>query len=229
MSNIVKITTNLNPLDWFFPHSCRGCGRTGQVLCDCCQKNIYFLHRNFCPICKKPNKDGKCKNHPSEPPIYVLGYRQGLLDQIIHEYKYDSVRALVRPLAKLLNQILPPPSITTYIVPLPTISRHIRERGQDHTLKIAKALANEHTSYRVLPLLTRAANTVQVGADRKTRLTQANSAYQLNPKSKIDNSATYLLFDDVWTTGASMQAAIKKLRECGVKNIKVAILAVSKT
>lgn len=227
MPKFVKITTKLNIFNWLFPHSCRGCGRIGPALCDCCQKNIYFLHHMFCPACKKPIRAGKCRHHPSEPPIFALGLRQGLLDQIIHEYKYDSVRALSLPLAQLLNQILPPPVTKTYIVPLPTISRHIRERGQDHTAKIAKNLAHLHPNYQVCPLLTRANNTIQVGANRQTRLAQAESAYQINPKYKIDRSATYLLFDDVWTTGASMRAAIKKLRENGVSNIIVAILAIS--
>lgn len=77
-------------------------------------------------------------------------------------------------------------------------------------------------------LLLRARNTVQVGTDKRTRESQANSAYAINPKVNIDQSATYILFDDVWTTGASMQAALKKLREAGAKNFIIVLLAVNR-
>ena len=70
-------------------------------------------------------------------------------------------------------------------------------------------------------------NTVQVGADRETRLSQAESAYALTNNAKIDSENTYLLFDDVWTTGASMKAATKKLQQAGASKIVIVVLAQS--
>ncbi len=227
MPNIVKITTKFNIFDLLVPHSCRGCGRIGNILCDRCKKNILKSHCNFCPICKTPNLNGKCKNHPSLPPTFIVDYRHGLLDQLIHEYKYESIRSLARPFAEIINQILPTMESKVFIVPLPTIAKHIRERGLDHTLLIAKYLAKTHISWQAQQLLARNQNTIQVGANRKTRLKQADSAYSINPNVKINPTASYLLFDDVWTTGASISAAIKKLRERGAKNIIIALLAVS--
>ena len=227
MPNIVKITTKFNFFDLLVPHSCRGCGHIGSVICNCCKKNILIARRNFCPICKSPNSNGLCKKHPSFPPTFAIDYRHGLLDQLIHEYKYDSVHALAMPLAEMLNDILPKFKKPITIVPLPTITKHIRERGLDHTLLIAKQLAKVHKSWQVKQILIRNHNTVQVGANRETRLTQADLAYAINPKIKIDPEKTYLIIDDVWTTGASISSAVKKLRQSGVKNIVIALLAVS--
>jgi predicted amidophosphoribosyltransferase len=92
---------------------------------------------------------------------------------------------------------------------------------------IAKALARI-THYKTQSIFLRTKNTVQVGSDQKTRLAQAEHAFILNPKVKIDPSATYVLFDDVWTTGASMNAATKKLRLAGASKIIIALLAVSR-
>jgi predicted amidophosphoribosyltransferase len=39
---------------------------------------------------------------------------------------------------------------------------------------------------------------------------------------------TYILFDDIWTTGASMKTAIKKLRQAGAIKIIVILLAISR-
>jgi len=218
MPNIVKNTTFPGLLDLLAPHSCRGCSRTGSVLCDCCKKNLIKTHTNTCP------KNGAKKL----PPIYVVGERSGPLGQLVHDLKYQSVRAAARPLAELLDATLPKLKGSVIIVPLPTIHKHIRSRGLDHTYLVAKKFAKlRGKNYQVQPLLLRNQDTVQVGTDQKTRLKQASSAYKINPKIKTNQQSTYLLLDDVWTTGASMKAAVKRLQESGAKKIKLAILALS--
>ena len=226
MPIIVKNTTFPGLLDLLAPHSCRGCGHTGQVLCHRCKNDIILNHINFCPNCKAKNFTGKCPKCKSLPPTFVASYRTGLIDHLIHDFKYNSTRALAEPLAEILHHILPSINEPAVIIPLPTINSHIRERGLDHTYLIAKKLAHLR-HYKVHNILIRNQNTVQVGSDRKTRLSQAKSAYTINPKIEIDPNATYILFDDVWTTGASIKTATKKLRQAGAKKIIIAILAVS--
>ncbi|MBR3252691.1 ComF family protein [Candidatus Saccharibacteria bacterium] len=227
MSFIVKNTTFPGLLDLLVPHSCRGCGLTGEPLCNRCKNYILKAHKNICPNCKKEKSSSTCKNCSDLPPLYVISDRNGLLGPLIHDYKYYSIRALGRPLAELLStclpQDLPKGSI---LVPLPTSTRHVRSRGFDHTYLIAKSLSK----LRHLPLervLIRNKNTTQVGSNREKRLSQASSAYQINPKAKIDPAKTYILLDDIWTTGASIKAAVKKLQQAGAKNIQIALLAYS--
>ena len=76
------------------------------------------------------------------------------------------------------------------VVPLPTINKHIRERGFDHIGLIAKK-----TGWRVEKLLKRRNKTVQVGASAEMRKKQAATAYRI--AGKIDPKAEYLLMDDV--------------------------------
>ena len=215
MPIIVKNTTFPNLLDLLAPHSCRGCGRIGEPLCNRCKNNIILDHDNY-----------SLKIPKSFPPTFVVGDRTGLIWTLIHDLKYHSVRALAKPLAKLLDETLPPIKGAVIIVPLPTISRHIRSRGLDHTYLIAKYFAKLR-SYPIAKLLIRNQNTVQVGTNRTTRLAQARTAYSINPKIKINPNITYILLDDVWTTGASMKTAVKKLQHAGAKKIIVAILAIS--
>ena len=207
---IVKNTTFPSLLDLLFPHSCRGCGLTGEVLCERCKNNIIRNRKDF----KKSN-------------MYVVSRRNGLLDQLIQNYKYHSIRALARPLAELLDQVLPKnlPK-DSVIVPLPTATHHVRSRGFDHTYLLAKNLGKVR-KFKVEKILVRNKNTVQVGADKKARLKQAKEAYSFNPKIKIKEDTTYILLDDVWTTGASITAAKKILQNAGAKNIKIALLAYS--
>ena len=229
MPNNVKNTTFTSLLDLVAPHSCRGCGRLGDIICDRCKNNIITNQLHVCPNCKTKTKTHHCKKCKTLPPTYIVGERSSLIGKLVHDYKYHSICALKKPLAEILDQTLPNTTNKTIIVPLPTISRHVRERGFDHTYRIAKQLAKiRGKNYQTQKLLLRSKNTIQVGADRSTRLTQADSAYTISPKIKIDPTATYVLFDDVWTTGASLKAATKKLRQAGAKNIIIAILALSR-
>ncbi|MBR3248614.1 ComF family protein [Candidatus Saccharibacteria bacterium] len=224
MPIIVKNTTFPGLFSLLAPHSCRGCGHLGEPLCDRCKNYIIKHNQNVCPICRSKNPTGLCSNCPNSPLTFVAGNRSDLIGDLIHDLKYDSVRSLARPLAEIMNSCLPPTK-KSIIIPLPTISRHIRERGFDHTYLIAKHLARLRPDCHVSRLLVRAKNTVQVGSDSSTRKTQAASAYTLNPKAKIDPSATYIIFDDVWTTGASAQTACQLLQKAGTKNIILTILA----
>ncbi|MBR2754073.1 ComF family protein [Candidatus Saccharibacteria bacterium] len=228
MLNIVKNTTLPNFLDLIAPHSCRGCGRLGNVLCNRCKKNIITNHIKLCPFCKNSLNDCNCKNRPNYPPVFIVDRRQSIMGTLIQELKYNSIRAIAPILAEILDSVLPNFQNPVVIVPLPTISQHIRKRGLDHTFLISKHLAKiRGKNYQVSRLLLRANNTVQVGSNRSERLKQADAAYRFNPKSIIKPNTTYLLLDDIWTTGASIKSAIKKLRLGGVNDIAVAILALS--
>lgn len=224
MTLIVKNTTLIGPFDLIAPHTCRCCGRTGEVLCIRCKKYINTSIFNKCPNCKADKSSPKCPKCLDFPPCFIIGPREDLLATLIHDFKYYSIRAIGVKLAELMADRLPDFPDNTFIVPLPTATHHIRERGFDHTYYVAKRIAKlKHI--KVARLFVRTKNTVQVGADKTTRELQAEQAFMVKDDAHIDPSATYILFDDVWTTGASMKTAVKKLRETGAKKIVIALLA----
>ncbi len=227
MPKKVKNTTFPSPFDLIAPLSCRGCGTIGTALCNRCKNYIISNHTAICPNCKEPIINAKCQKCINLPPTYIIGERQDLIGTLIHDYKYNSIRALAKPLAEILDEILPPFKSPTIIVPLPTISKHIRLRGLDHTLLIAKHLSKLRNS-ECSQALVRAHDTVQVGTDHKTRAKQAQNAYTIANRFIPNPEASYLLLDDVWTTGASMLSANKKLRATGVNHTTIAVLALSR-
>ena len=106
------------------------------------------------------------------------------------------------------------------LVPLPTIRKHIRERGFDHTLRLCfelenflqKRLDDFVISVEYQSLLVRKNKTVQVGKEKKERVKQAEKAYGIREGVEIENKTLYILVDDVTTTGASLAAAKKILQ-----------------
>ncbi len=220
MRFIVKTTTLPGWLDLLAPHSCRGCGRIGTPLCDRCKKYLTCEHEHFKDLSKT------LREVPEDwPRTTIVGPRDGLIGTLIHDLKYDSVQALAAPLAEILDAIMPKDiNAKAVIVPLPTIRRHVRQRGLDHTLMIARELMRLR-GYRVERVLIREKNTVQVGSNAKERIKQAKTAYALAPNAKIDPHTPYLLLDDVWTTGATMKAAVALLQNTGAKKLEIAMLA----
>ncbi len=234
----MKNTTKWGLVDLICPHTCRGCGELGAVLCERCKKYILNERVEICPICKKivaetgenvqkTKVEGEgevCKGCDSPfERCWVVGWRKGALAKVVKEFKYKSVRAAGEALAELADAVLPQGLTEMTIVPLPTIGRHVRERGLDHTKVLAKKLAKMR-NWRVDAVLVRATDTVQVGASAAKRKNQAESTYEV--VKKLDSKQKYLLLDDIWTTGATMQAAAKRMREAGAKEIYGIVLAI---
>lgn len=208
MNKRVKITTLRAILDIIFPCYCRECGKIGASFCERCI--LYNIKKNP-PFFTKKDKDFR--------KIYACGLRVGMLSDMIIEYKFFSRRDYAISMAWMLNRTISMFSggEKYVVVPLPTISKHIRSRGFDHI----RYLADEFmilSSFLVCPILKRKKASVQVGASARERIKQASEAYEMDINVKVERGTHFLLLDDVWTTGASMRAAAKVLRE-GLKQI----------
>lgn len=161
--------------------------------------------------------------------LFAVGWRKGVLKKLVSEFKYESVRSVGEVLAEMLDETIPnlakilPEGAEVVVVPLPTIGRHVRQRGLDHTLILARKLAKRR-GWKCERVLERAVDTVQVGAKAKERREQAEKAYEV--VRSVEAGKWYLLLDDVWTTGASMKAAERVLREAGAEKIIGAVIEV---
>lgn len=225
MKKRVKITTMGWILDILFPCYCKGCGKIGSSFCRCCIFN----------------------NLAENPPIFALfdvdfrliftcGSRVFVLKKLILDYKFRARRHYSKDLANYLflaiSQTFPKffeNRGEMVIVPLPTIRKHIRERGFDHIGRLAQDFS-AISGIPVVSLLSRVNSAVQVGSSAKKRLEQAKGAYIINSKVDFNPESHFILLDDVWTTGASMRAAKgvleAKLIEMGVSREKIKISAV---
>jgi len=135
--------------------------------------------------------------------------------------KYQSIRALAWPLAEMMDAALPSLPGEIVVVPVPTTAAHVRERGLDHTWLVAKKLARLR-GWKCAKMVRRVTGTVQVGASAQQRRRQAEKAYEL--AGEVDQQQSYLVLDDICTTGASLEAVCKVLRKGGAQNVSVAVL-----
>lgn len=206
-------------LEVLSPNRCQRCGLQGESLCGRCKK--YLLGTN--PGYAISGIDGFSR-------VIVGGVKEGLLSVMLKQYKYQGRRDLAHILAWKAWKVAERELFETsevgevVIVPLPTIRRHIRERGFDHMLMLARELCRMGENLKLEPILERLNKTVQVGKSAKVRREQARQAYGLKKEAKLRGDIHYVLFDDVWTTGSSMRAAAEVMRNAGACKISALVL-----
>lgn len=210
--------------DLLSPHYCCSCGEIGAILCEYCKYNIVSEPFDVCIVCTKPtqNKAYVCKGcQPAYKRAWCIGKRDDALRQLIDQLKFERVRAAHLPLVELLDRTLPQLPDNIVVVPIPTISQHQRIRGYGHAELIARVFAQR----RALPYreaLRRREERVQRGASRKQRIEQAKMAYA---STAVQEGAIYLLIDDVYTTGATLEYASRALLKGGASEVWVVALS----
>lgn len=206
------------------PHYCRACGEIGTALCDNCKYDISCEDFYACIACGQNSSLHNICINCTLPydKAWCVGERSSTLERLIDDFKfygvYDAHRSLGDLLLGTISQ-LPPETI---IVPVPTVSSHVRERGYDHTALIARYMAKRR-GLKMRRVLRRVTSTKQRDAGRQQRITQAKAAFAVN--GEIDSSVPYLLVDDVVTTGATIYYAAATLRTAGAREVWVAVIA----
>lgn len=222
MSFGVKNTTRHELFEWFCPHYCLTCGVLGRILCDECKNYNIEARVNCCLKCGVVIENTCLACESSYECSWVVGLRNEGLGVLVDKFKFESVRALAEPLAEMLSGVIPCLPNNTVVVPVPTIAQHVRERGLDHTLILAKKLAKLR-GWSWGRMAGRLVDSVQVGASATLRQEQARKAYIL--RGQVDSEVNYLVVDDVATTGASVEAICRLLREKGARKVMAAVIA----
>ena len=211
-------------LSFIAPHHCCNCGKVGSLLCDSCRYNIVSEPETVCLTCGGPaGERGICRScRVPYDRAWHVGKRADALQRLIGLYKFERVRDGYRVLGDLLIATLPQLPPETVVVPVPTVTSHIRQRGYDHTLLIARYVAKRR-ELRLGRSLERVTSTTQRHATAKERETQAKQAF--SAVGEITPDVPYLLVDDVITTGATLKYAAKTLKDAGAMQVWVAIIA----
>jgi len=103
------------------------------------------------------------------------------------------------------------------LVPVPLHPRKERERGYNQTALLAEVLARvAGGGARVEAVLRRVEDTAtQTAFDRRTRMANLKNAFALARGATINPGLHYVLVDDVFTTGSTLNSCARALRRAG--------------
>jgi len=144
---------------------------------------------------------------------------------LIHELKYHSGLYVLSDMQEIFRRIpgLVEMARGATLVPVPLHSRKERERGYNQSELIAEALARATGgSASVERLLRRSVDTVsQTQYDRRTRRLNLKNAFALASDVVISPDHHYILVDDVFTTGSTLNSCAQTIRRAGGLNLDV--------
>ncbi len=230
-------------LEVFFPVSCVSCG--GEVeddsglehFCRSCGRELYLARPPACTTCGFPffgvlAGPRECPHCAELTPAFEQGktlfLAKGPGRALIHELKYHSGSYLFRDVGQMLERA--PEYVGflrgAHLVPVPLHPVKLRERGYNQSERIARALAARvGGDCRVDCLLERVRFTrTQTRLNRAERDKNVKNAFALAPAAVVIPDQTYILIDDVFTTGSTLNACAAVLRRAGARHLQVATL-----
>lgn len=201
----------------FFPLSCASCGKHGEALCQQCALHLPFA---------------ETLNDRRSFALY--NYHHPLIARAVRTLKYHRRRELAEALlqhgapritewlAEVLQSEAPERIV---LVPIPQHQSKTRERGFSQSLLLARALKKALEGAEVRILLRKYRSTVPQARLKKRKERLANLIGTMEVDKALDPATLYLVVDDVITTGATVQEALRALGAGGAKRILAVALA----
>jgi ComF family protein len=219
-------------LDLIFPKRCVACGKIGSYLCQQDKRKIKAA-ATFCPVCLKGAVGGttheRCKSKLSLDGLVCIFSYAAPIKEIIHELKYRFVKDLLSVVeAEIKNaRILQEIDFHTFtLVPIPLSVSRKNWRGFNQAEILGRVLARQLKIPIDSDTLKKIKETKpQAKLPRKERLRQARGVFRA--VSNI-SGRNFIVFDDVWTTGATMKAAASALKRKGATKVWGLALASSR-
>jgi ComF family protein len=140
---------------------------------------------------------------------------EGPIESAVHRFKYEGWRRLAQPLGELLAERLVVEGLPARrLVAVPLHRERLRQRGYNQAELLAADLRRRLAIFAPAGELVRTRPTPpQVGHDRLRRFENVSGAFEWHGP-RLDGEAM-LLIDDVATTGATLDACARALREAG--------------
>ncbi len=209
-----------------YPHLCEGCRRplsgNEDVLCLACEAQLPEID-NWHPENETALRlAGRIPFQKAASFCYFTD--EGLLQHLLHGLKYQKKKKNGIYLGRVWGHRMKQSGWIDgidYLVPVPLHPDKEAKRGYNQTLLIAIGL-REATGLPILEnILVRVRNTEsQTRKSRNERINNMKDAFVANNPERAE-SKHILLFDDVLTTGATLEACANALLHAG--NIKVSI------
>ncbi|RYG20502.1 MAG: ComF family protein [Chitinophagaceae bacterium] len=214
-----------------FPNLCSGCGiglHTGEnTICTHCLYDLPYtdFHLNT------SNRVAKqlWSRLPFEAAMAMLYFKKGTkIQNLIHNLKYNGKTDVGFILGNLLGTRLllsDHYKAIDYIVPVPLHPKKERIRGYNQSLSIAEGIASAltvpvHTKLLIRKKLTE----TQTRKSRFIRYENMLAVFEVTEPEQLQHKHV-LLVDDVFTTGATIEACGNVLYAGGINKLSIACLA----
>ena len=212
---MIKILEKLLNLIYIQPcYFCKSV-KDDNIICKKCYAKIHFLP----PAAVKEISGVK---------IYACCLYDGIIKQLIKDFKYHNKKKLAPLHAKLMYEYLQelPLKQDFVIIPVPISKQRMKERKYNHMDLVADELSVLTGFKANKKLLTRIKDTEkQFKLHKQERIKNIKDAFTVKEEEAIEKDTQLLIIDDITSTGTTLEEIIKTLHERGYKNITALALS----
>ncbi len=239
-----------NFLDLVFPPVCAACrtplATRGKFLCTECLSDVRKVESPRCTICGIPFESrfgpdhtcGKCmKRRPSFRQAVSCFIYAGTVRRLIHRIKFDGDAYASRALCSLSAEVMQTSILQgipladaikgsgVMVVPIPLHIARLRRRGFNQAVTMAGRLFPKDKVY--VNILRRTRDTrPQMQLSVRQRHDNLRGAFRLrHDRERVVKGADIILFDDILTTGATMENAACEFMRAGAASVYVLSLS----
>jgi ComF family protein len=225
-----------------FPYSCASCGEALDItkdngICERCMATCLPLAEPFCMIC---GHQFPCivnaASHVCETCIksprhfdrarsifrYEGGIKAMLLKMKFHNSSY-AARVIVNLAKTHMQKIIKELPDNYVLMPIPLHKRRLFHRGFNQSEILASGLFPKDRIWKST-LLRKVHNRSQRGLSKKDRMKNVKNVFTLKQGKSIAG-CNVVLFDDIYTTGATLDSASKILKKAGAETVYAITLA----
>jgi competence protein ComFC len=212
-------------LDILLPQRCVICGMGGTQLCEQCLARLPRIEPPLCDRCGAPTTwpVRRCRECTGRRLAFASARSSVYYDDAVRAFvagwKERGLRRLAATAVEIVIEVVPPPAadVVTFV---PSDPDRGLKRGHHPPRQLAERLA-EHRGLPLAALLRRRATKRQRGlsrAERRRNVAGVFAAVDRVPRSIV-------LVDDVFTSGATANAAASALRKAGARRVAVVTFA----
>lgn len=225
--SIILLLYNNSVWEFIYPKTCLVCGFIGTYLCPSCSNKLIYLDIPICIYCRKPSILGlthpQCQvkygvdgvlsifhyNPPLKKIIKSIKYR--LVKESLHEVLFSIHPNAMMPFHQLVKIY---PSSVFNAVPLHPL--RYKQRGFNQAEEISQFFSQFFTLPQAQSLVRSLHTSPQAQLKQKSeRVSNVKGAFQCNDALL----KTYILIDDVITSGSTVKEAAQVLKQQGVKKV----------
>ena len=224
-------------IDSLYPRRCPVCGEIAEgkkPICRGCFDRLSFVKPRLCVKCGKQTAPGQpdmlCRDCRERPRTYeygctVLNY-DDILSESLSAVKYHNKKEYMEAYGRLMAGILKKKAAAAgpdILVPVPVSPDRLQKRGFNQAAVLARILGEEWG--------------IPVREDILVRTRQTAAMKELTPDERLSNLMTafaarqvpegagIMIIDDIYTTGATVEACTRVLKNAGAGKIWYASLA----